>query len=82
MNHARIEGTVVRVNRRGKTLVCFEGTGLTKIGRGETVKVEFGDLLYSGELVAIGPTRAIVQISPVVFGHGITTTDALAAVVA
>ena len=71
MSHARIEGTVVRVNRRGKHLFCFEGVNLSKLGRAEHVSVEFAENRYTGELVAIGPTRAIVQISPIVAGHGI-----------
>jgi len=78
MSHARIEGTVVRVNRRGKTLFCFEGQNLSKLGRAERVSVEFADTCYTGELVAIAPTRAIVQISPVVAGHGIAPIAAAA----
>lgn len=76
MSHTRIEGNVVRVNRRGKHLFCFEGTGLTKHGRAELVSVEHANHRYTGELVAISPARAILQISPIGIGHGIVSATA------
>lgn len=82
MSHARIQGTVVRVNRRGKHLFTFEGTNLTKLGHSEHVSVEFAENRYTGELVAIGPNRAIVQISPVARGHGIVNLRESAALTA
>jgi hypothetical protein len=82
MSHARIEGTVVRVNRRGKNLFSFEGQNLSKLGRADQVSVEFADTRYTGELVAIAPTRAILQISPAVAGHGIVPAAATVAQIA
>ena len=71
MTHASIEGAIARVERRGKSLFCFEGTELRKIGHGELIRVDVDGTRYVGELVAIGPTRAIVFISGSVADHGI-----------
>src|SRR3712207_2331333 len=56
MTHASIEGAIARVERRGKSLYCFEGTELRKIGHGELIRVDVDGTRYVGELVAIGPT--------------------------
>ena len=70
--HVRIEGTVVRVDRRGKQIFCFEGADLHKVGRGEVATVAFGGSTYRGELIAIAPTRAILHVSNARDDHGIT----------
>jgi hypothetical protein len=67
-----IEGAVSHVDRRGKSLYTFEGTGLRKVGRGEVAMVIVGGLTYRGELVAIAPRRAILHISAGRADHGIT----------
>ena len=71
MAHATIEGLVRRVERRGKQLFCFEGTEIRKSGTGELISVPVGSTRYVGELVAIGPGRAIVFINPADASHGI-----------
>lgn len=67
-----IEGTVSRVDRRGKALYTFEGAGLKKVGKGEVARVSFEGTTYRGELVAISPRRAILHISASRPDHGIT----------
>lgn len=76
MSIASLEGEIRRVDRRGKQIVCFEGDGLRKVGRGETIRIEALGSVYTGELVAIGPRRAIVLISPAHLGHGIAPQTA------
>lgn len=71
MNHASIEGQISKVERRGKSLYCFEGVGLHKAGAGDAVQIDIDATRYVGELVAIGPTRAIVFISPCNAAHRI-----------
>lgn len=78
MTHASIEGLVRQVERRGKGLYCFEGLNLRKTGRGELVRVDVGPLRYTGELVAIGPTRAIVFISGSLATHSVEPIAAVA----
>ena len=68
---SRIEGTVSRIDRRGKNLYTFEGTELRKSGRGEVAVVSYDGATYRGELVAIAPTRAILHISKCRADHGI-----------
>jgi hypothetical protein len=66
-----IEGVVSHVDRRGKSLYTFEGTGLHKVGRGEVARLTVGGITYRGELVAIAPRRAILHISAGRADHGI-----------
>lgn len=70
---ATIEGSITRIDRRGKSLFTFEGAGLRKSGRGEVATVSHEGKLYRGELVAIAPTRAILHISNSRADHGIET---------
>jgi hypothetical protein len=67
-----IEGVVSHVDRRGKSLYTFEGTGLRKLGRGDVARVTVEGITYRGELVAIAPRRAILHISASRADHGIT----------
>ena len=69
---AVIEGVVSHVDRRGKSLYTFEGTGLHKVGRGDVARVTVEGFTYRGELVAIAPRRAILHISASRADHGIT----------
>jgi hypothetical protein len=68
---SRIEGTITRIDRRGKHLFTFEGTGLRKAGRGEVAVVIHEGTTYRGDLIAIAPKRAILHISNSRSDHGI-----------
>lgn len=76
MNTARIEGNIVRVVSKARQTFLFEGAGLHKVGSGQSVRIELDDTRYTGELVAISPSRAILHMSPLVAGHGIETAVA------
>jgi hypothetical protein len=76
MKTAAVEGTITQVERRGKQTYCFEGIDLRKVGRSETIRLEFAETIYTGELVALAPTRAIVLISSHRPDHGIRSIAA------
>lgn len=62
MSTARIEGNIQRIVSQARATLCFEGSGLRKIGSGSRVQIDFADRHYAGELIAISPTRVIVHV--------------------
>lgn len=62
MSTARIEGNIQRIVSRARATLCFEGSGLRKIGSGSRVQIDFANQHYAGELIAISPTRIVLHV--------------------